>query len=110
MIVKLRLQRFGTKKRPYYRIVAATSTVKRDGKFLDIVGLYHPLVKNGEQVRLEKDKVQHWLNQGAQPTDTVKSLLSKAGIWKPFAEAKALRQGAAQKKANEKAKAKRAAK
>lgn len=109
MTVKLRLQRFGTKKRPYYRIVAATSTVKRDGKFLDIVGLYHPLVKEGEQVRLEKEKIQHWLNQGAQPTDTVKSILSKAGIWKPFAEAKALRQGAARKKANEKARAKRAA-
>lgn len=110
MTVKLRLQRYGTKKKPYYRIVAATSTVKRDGQFLDIVGLYHPLVKEGEQLRLEKDKIDTWLKKGAQPSDTVKNILSKAGIWKPFAEAKAVKDGAKQKRANEKAKAKRAAK
>lgn len=108
MTVKLRLQRYGTKKKPYYRIVAATSTVKRDGQFLDIVGLYHPLVKEGQQVRLEKEKIDTWLKKGAQPSDTVKNILSKAGIWKPFAEAKALRDGAKQKRLNEKAKAKRA--
>ena len=110
MTVKLRLKRYGTKKRQYYRIVATSSAVKRDGQFLDIVGLYHPLVKEGEQVRLEKEKIDTWLKKGAQPSDTVRSLLSKAGIWKPFAEAKALKDGARQKKANEKAKAKRAAK
>lgn len=108
MTVKLRLQRYGTKKRPYYRIVATSSTVKRDGQFLEIVGLYHPLVKDGNQVRLEKDKIATWLNKGAQPSETVRSILSKAGIWKPFADAKALKAGARQKKANEKAKAKRA--
>ena len=108
MTVKLRLQRYGTKKKPYYRIVAATSTVKRDGQFLDIVGLYHPLVKEGQQVRLEKDKIATWLSKGAQPSDTVRNILSKAGIWKPFAEAKALKDGAKQKRLNEKAKAKRA--
>lgn len=110
MTVKLRLQRYGTKKKPYYRIVAATSTVKRDGQFLDIVGLYHPLVKEGQQVRLEKEKIDTWLKKGAQPSDTVKNILSKAGIWKPFAEAKALKDGAKQKRLNAKAKAKRAAK
>lgn len=110
MTVKLRLQRYGTKKKPYYRIVAATSTVKRDGQFLDIVGLYHPLVKEGQQVRLEKDKIETWLKKGAQPSDTVKNILSKAGIWKPFAEAKALKDGAKQKRQNEKVKAKRPAK
>ena len=94
MTVKLRLQRYGTKKRPYYRIVATSSTVKRDGQFLDIVGLYHPLVKDGSQVRLEKEKISSWLSKGAQPSDTVRSILSKAGIWKPFAEAKALKDGA----------------
>jgi small subunit ribosomal protein S16 len=108
MTVKLRLQRYGTKKRPYYRIVAATSTVKRDGQFLDIVGLYHPLVKEGQQVRLEHDKIDTWLKKGAQPSDTVRNILSKAGIWKPFAEAKAIKAGAKQKRLNEKAKAKRA--
>ncbi|AFM12764.1 30S ribosomal protein S16 [Turneriella parva] len=110
MTVKLRLQRYGTKKRPFYRIVATSSSVKRDGKFLEIVGLYHPLVKEGGQVRLEKEKIQTWLSKGAQPSDTVKTLLSKAGIWKPFAEAKAIKDGAKQKRLNEKAKAKRAAK
>lgn len=110
MTVKLRLQRYGTKKRPYYRIVAATSTVKRDGQFLDIVGLYHPLVKEGEQVRLEREKIDTWLKKGAQPSDTVRNILSKAGIWKPFAEAKAIKAGAKQKRLNEKAKAKRVAK
>jgi small subunit ribosomal protein S16 len=110
MTVKLRLQRYGTKKRPFYRIVATTSTVKRDGQFLDIVGLYHPLVKEGSQVRLERDKIDTWLKKGAQPSDTVRNLLSKAGIWKPFAEAKAVKAGAKQKRLNEKAKAKRAAK
>lgn len=59
MTVKLRLQRYGTKKRPFYRIVATSSSVKRDGKFLEIVGLYHPLVKEGGQVRLEKKKFKH---------------------------------------------------
>ena len=110
MTVKLRLQRYGTKKRPYYRIVATSSTVKRDGKFLEIVGLYHPLVKEGSQVRLEKEKIETWLQKGAQPSDTVRNLLSKAGVWKPFADAKALKDGARQKRLNEKAKAKRAAK
>jgi len=110
MTVKLRLQRYGTKKRPFYRIVATSSSVKRDGKFLEIVGLYHPLVKDDSQVRLEKDKISAWLDKGAQPSDTVRNILSKAGMWKPFAEAKALKAGALQKRANEKAKAKRAAK
>jgi len=109
MTVKLRLQRYGTKKKPYYRIVATTSTVKRDGQFLDIVGLYHPLVKEGGQTRLEKDKIESWLKKGAQPSDTVKNILSKAGIWKPFAEAKALKDGAKQKRLNDKAKARRKA-
>ncbi len=108
MTVKLRLQRYGTKKRPYYRIVATSSSVKRDGKFLEIVGLYHPLVKEGSQVRLEKEKIETWLSKGAQPSDTVRNLLSKAGVWKPFADAKALKDGAKQKRLNEKSKAKRA--
>ncbi|MBV6492119.1 MAG: 30S ribosomal protein S16 [Turneriella sp.] len=109
MTVKLRLQRYGTKKAPYYRIVAASSTVKRDGKFLEIVGLYHPLVKDDKQVRLDKEKISAWLSKGAQPSDTVKSILSKAGMWKPFAEVKAAKKGAKNKRLNEKARAKRKA-
>lgn len=75
----------GTKKKPYYRIVAATGIKKRDGQFLEILGLYHPVAAKGlPEVRLEKEKIETWLAKGATPSDTVKSLLSKAGIWKAF--------------------------
>lgn len=90
MQVKLRLQRFGNKKRPYYRIVASNSGQKRDGKFLEILGIYHPVSK-GEQVRLEEEKIRKWLNLGAQPSETVKSLLSQQGIWADFAQAQEAR-------------------
>jgi len=108
MTVKLRLQRYGTKKRPFYRIVAATSTLKRDGKFLEILGLYHPLSPKDKQIRLEKDKILAWLGNGAQPSDTVRNILSDAKIWQDVAIRRSLKQGALNKKANEKAKAKRA--
>jgi small subunit ribosomal protein S16 len=73
-MVKLRLQRFGNHKRPYYRVVASDSKTARDGKFLDILGTYDPI--NG-QVNFDKEKIQTWLSNGAQPTDTVRSLLKK---------------------------------
>ncbi|RME89374.1 MAG: 30S ribosomal protein S16 [Candidatus Hydrogenedentota bacterium] len=84
MLVKLRLQRFGAKKRPFYRIVAAANANKRDGKFLEIVGLYHPVSPEDKQVRLNEERILYWLKQGAQPTDTVKNVLSKHGIWSQF--------------------------
>ena len=71
-MVKLRLKRIGAKKKPFYRIVAATSTAPRDGKFLETVGTYDPL-KNPSQVTLKEERVRYWLNNGAQPTDTVRS-------------------------------------
>ncbi|MGI6781456.1 MAG: 30S ribosomal protein S16 [Acholeplasmataceae bacterium] len=74
MAVKIRLQRFGAKKRPFYRVVASESTRARDGKFLEILGTYNPL--DGE-VKVDAEKVQKWLDNGAQPTDTVRSLLKK---------------------------------
>ncbi len=74
MAVKIRLQRFGAKKRPFYRIVASESTRSRDGKFLEIIGTYDPLEG---KVNVDSDKVTKWLANGAQPTDTVKSLLKK---------------------------------
>lgn len=77
MAVKIRLQRFGAKKRPFYRVVASESTRARDGKFLEILGTYNPL---DGTVNVDTEKVQKWLNNGAQPTDTVKSLLKKHNV------------------------------
>ena len=86
MQVKIRLQRFGSKKRPFYRMVAAASSQKRDGKFLDIVGLYHPISAEGSQVRLNEEKIKYWLDRGARPTDTVKEIFTKQGFWKETGE------------------------
>ena len=83
MAVKLRLQRFGAKKRPYYRIVAADSRSPRDGRFIEIVGTYHPLDEENT-IKIDEEKALKWLNNGAQPTDTVRSLLSRMGIMKNF--------------------------
>ncbi len=80
-MVKLRLQRFGSKKRPTYRIVAAPSTTKRDGGFLEIIGTYEP-TKQPAEVKVDNQKALKWLNDGAQPTDTVKNIFEKAGIIK----------------------------
>ena len=77
-MVKIRLQRFGAKKRPFYRIVAAESTCPRDGRFIEIVGLYHPIEK--DDLKIDEEKALKWLQNGAQPTDTVKSLFSRVGI------------------------------
>lgn len=87
MAVKLRLTRMGAKKRPMYRIVASDSRVKRDGKYLELIGTYNPLTDPAE-VKINEELALKWLNTGAIPSDTVKSLLSKAGIMKKFAESK----------------------
>ncbi len=78
-MVKIRLQRFGSKKRPFYRIVAAHVSAPRDGKFLEIIGTYDPLTEPAT-VKIDKEKALKWLNNGAKPTDTVKSLFKKQGI------------------------------
>jgi small subunit ribosomal protein S16 len=75
MAVKIRLTRLGRKKMPYYRIVVADVEAKRDGKFLDIVGTYDPL-KDPAEVHFDDAKLQSWLDQGAKPTPTVKSLIA----------------------------------
>ena len=81
MAVKIRLRRVGRKRAPMYRIVVADSKSPRDGKFLEIVGQYQP--RTGElAVNLDVARVNHWLDVGAQPTDTVRSLLRKAGLLK----------------------------
>ena len=76
MAVKVRLARLGRKKKPFYRIVVANSEAPRDGKFLEVVGTYDPL-KDPVEVSIKYDKLQQWLDKGAKPTDTVKSLLVK---------------------------------
>ena len=81
MAVKIRLQRFGAKKRPFYRIVAADSRNKRDGRYLEIIGTYNPLTEPAS-VKIDEAKAQKWLQEGAQVTDTVKNLFTKAGITK----------------------------
>ena len=79
MAVKLRLRRMGKKKQPIYKVVAADSRAPRDGKFLESIGLYNPLT-NPHTLDINEERAMYWLNVGAQPTDTVKSLLSQKGI------------------------------
>jgi small subunit ribosomal protein S16 len=76
MAVKIRLARHGAKKRPFYRIVVADSEKPRDGRFLEIVGTYDPL-PDPVKVTLKEERVQYWMDQGAKPTDTVRSLLKE---------------------------------
>ncbi|MDD3191121.1 MAG: 30S ribosomal protein S16 [Bacilli bacterium] len=86
-MVKIRLQRFGAHKRPFYRIVATDARNPRDGRFIEIVGTYHPLDKE-QQLKIDEEKALKWLQAGAQPTDTVKSLFTKMGINAKFTSKK----------------------
>ena len=83
MPVRLRLQRHGRKKRPFYRLVAADSRSQRDGRFLERLGHYNPLT-NPAEIVVNEEKALKWLKQGARPSDTAKSLLSKVGIWEKY--------------------------
>ncbi len=87
MAVKIRLMRMGAKKQPFYRIVAADSRSPRDGRFIEIVGTYNPLVTPAE-TNINEEIAMKWLKNGATPTDTVKNIFSKAGIMKKFANEK----------------------
>lgn len=86
MAVKLRLTRMGAKKHPTYRIVATDSRRSRDGQYLELIGTYNPVGESS--VKINEEIALKWLNNGAIPTDTVRSLFSKAGIMKKYAEAK----------------------
>ena len=77
MAVKIRLARHGAKKRPYYRIVVADSRARRDGRFIEEVGTYDPMAE-GAKLKVNKERVEYWIANGAQPTDTVRGLLKKA--------------------------------
>ncbi len=87
MAVKIRLNRMGAKKNPFYRIVVADSRAPRDGRFIEILGNYDPS-KQPAVVQVDEEKVIDWMSKGAQPTDTVKALLRKQGVMAKFAEAK----------------------
>ena len=87
MAVKLRLKRMGAKNAPFYRVVAADARSPRDGRFIEELGYYNPKTEPAT-VSLKEEAILAWLNNGAQPTDTVRSLLSKAGIMTKFAEQK----------------------
>ena len=82
MAVKMRLTRMGDKKAPFYRIVVADSRVARDAKYIDLIGTYNP-VANPEEVKINVEKAQQWIKNGATPTETAKTLLVKSGIIKP---------------------------
>jgi len=88
MAVKIRLARHGAKKKPFYRIVVADSQHPRDGRFIEIVGTYDPL-KEPRAVTLKTDRITYWLDQGAIPTDTVRSILKAEGIGKVAGSAEA---------------------
>jgi small subunit ribosomal protein S16 len=79
MAVKIRLTRLGDKKAPFYRVIVADSRAPRDGKFIDIIGTYNPLTDPAE-IKIDAEKANKWLKNGAQPTETAKQLLVKSGI------------------------------
>ena len=80
MAVRIRMQRRGSKKRPFYAVVAADSKMPRDGRFLEKLGTYNPLIKEGDKMQLEMTRFNHWLQVGAVPSDTVAGLLKRAKI------------------------------
>lgn len=87
MAVKIRLKRMGAKKAPFYRVVVMDSRNPRDGKAIDQIGTYNPLVTPTD-IKVDEEKAMEWLNKGAIPTDTVKNILSKAGIMEKFHNSK----------------------
>ncbi len=78
-MVKIRLLRLGAHKKPFYRIVVADSRARRDGPFIEIIGTYNPM-KDPSEIKLNGEKVKHWLQRGAQPTDRAKKLIQRAGL------------------------------
>ena len=87
MAVKIRLKRMGSKRNPFYRVVVADSRSPRDGRFIETVGTYNPVV-NPAEVKVDEEAVLKWLANGAQPSDTIRNILSKEGIMKKFHESK----------------------
>ena len=109
MTMKIRLARGGSKKRPFYRIVAADSRMPRDGRFIEKLGTYNPLLPKDseERVKMNEERIQYWISQGAQPTDRVARMLEAAGL-KEKAERNNPKKGTPGKKAQERAEEKAA--
>ena len=80
MSVKIRLKRMGMKKMPFYRVVGADERAPRDGRFIEEIGYYDPMTEPAATIKIDADKAQKWIKNGAQPTDTVRTLLKKSGI------------------------------
>jgi small subunit ribosomal protein S16 len=87
LVVRIRLMRMGSKKKPFYRIVVADKRAKRGGRFIEKVGHYNPHADPPETI-LDEKRVLYWLGVGAQPSDTVRNLLSRTGVMQKFAESK----------------------
>ncbi len=77
MSARIRLKRFGTRKRPYYRLVVIDTRAPRDGRAIEEVGLYHPIEIEEKQLNLKEDRIREWIDKGARPSDTVRQLLNK---------------------------------
>ena len=109
MSMKIRLARGGSKKRPFYRIVAADSRMPRDGRFIEKLGTYNPLLAkdNEERVKMNMERVQYWLGEGAQPTDRIERMLEAAGV-REKTERNNPKKGAPHKKAVDRAEEKAA--
>jgi len=89
MSVKIRMTRVGRKKASYFRVVVSDSRIQRDGRFLEILGFYHPLAaKDENKVKVDEEKALQWLQRGARPSETVRSLFSRLGIMKKFHESR----------------------
>jgi small subunit ribosomal protein S16 len=106
MSLKIRLARGGTKKRPYYRVVIAESRMPRDGRFVEKVGIYDPMLPkdSAERVKLNLERIQHWLKMGALPSERVNVFLAKAGLTKLPERREQTNQHLPKKKAQERAK------
>ena len=106
MSLKIRLARGGTKKRPYYRVVIAESRMPRDGRFVEKVGIYDPMLPkdSAERVKLDLERIQHWLKMGALPSERVNVFLAKAGLTKLPERREQTNQHLPKKKAQERAK------
>ena len=109
MAMKIRLARGGSKKRPFYRVVAADSRMPRDGRYVEKLGTYNPLLPKDseERVKLDMERVQHWLDKGAQPTDRVSRFLEAAGVLEKKERAN-MKKGEPGKKAQDRAEEKAA--
>lgn len=99
-MVKIRLMRTGMKKAPSYRVVVADSRSPRDGRIIENLGWYNPLVEPSA-IQIDADKALHWLNVGAQPTESVTSLLKRSGVMERFAQSKAAAKAQAQTQTEE---------